>query len=290
MTSIEACLAPTVNKDDLIRLHDAISTATAIVVGGGAGLSTSAGLDYAGPRFEKNFADFKEKYGLRDMYSAGFYPFATLEERWAYWSRHIYHNRYAPFEDTVYAALHRVLEGKKYFVITTNADGLFMRTGFAKENLFYVQGDYALWQCCVPCHEKTYANEEPVRQMIAKQENMRIPTELIPYCPQCGRPMTMNLRIDGSFVEGQGWQRAEERYKTFLHAYGQEKVLFLELGVGENTPSIIKYPFWGMTEKNPQAVYVTINKGQAFCHPKIQKQSLCIDGDIGAVLQMLTAK
>ena len=203
-------------SEKIERLREALDSADAVVIGAGAGLSASAGLTYSGERFEKNFGDFQEKYGIRDMYSGGFYPFDTLEEYWAWWSRHIMMNRYEKAPKLVYDDLRKLVEDKDYFVLTTNVDHQFQLAGFDKKRLFYTQGDYGLWQCSRPCHQETYDNEETVRQMIAEQRDMKVPTELVPRCPVCGRPMTMNLRCDGTFVQDEGWYTAQARYQAFL--------------------------------------------------------------------------
>lgn len=274
-------------SDNISRLKEEIKTADAIIIGAGAGLSTSAGLTYSGERFEKNFADFHEKYGITDMYSGGFYPYDTLEEYWAWWSRHIYVNRYDMIPGKPYTRLLEIVKDKDYFVLTTNVDHQFQLAGFDKKRLFYTQGDYGLWQCSKACHNKTYDNEAAVREMIAKQNNMLIPTELIPKCPVCGAPMTMNLRCDSYFVQDEGWYAAAEQYDDFIRRHKRMHILFLELGVGLNTPGIIKYPFWKMTYRNPKAVYACINYGEAFAPPEIQGRSICIDGDIQEILQQL---
>lgn len=258
-----------------------------MVIGAGAGLSTSAGFTYNGERFEQNFSDFAEKYGFSDMYSGGFYPYPTQEEYWAYWSRYIFLNRYQDAPKPVYGDLLKLVAGKDYFVITTNVDHCFQKAGFDKKRLFYTQGDYGLFQCGGPCCQETFDNEAVVREMVRRQVNGKVPTELLPVCPHCGRPLTMNLRADDSFVEDEGWHRAAERYENFLRTRAGEKILFLELGVGYNTPVIIKYPFWRMTVNNPNAIYACINHGQAVCPEEIEKQSICIDADIGSVLQTL---
>lgn len=267
------------------RLAEAIAQADALMVGAGAGMSASAGFTYSGKRFYDNFPDFIEKYGFRDMYTAGFYPYETLEEHWAYWSRYIYINRYENPPGQAYAALLELVQDKDYFILTTNVDHCFQNAGFAKERLFYTQGDYGLWQCSKPCHNETYDNEATVRRMVAEQKNMRIPSDLIPYCPVCGEPMSMNLRADETFVEDHGWHAAANRYQDFLRRCGRSSIVYLELGVGGNTPGIIKYPFWGMTRQNPKAVYVRINLSDAWIPPEIQRQSIYIDDDIGDVLR-----
>jgi NAD-dependent SIR2 family protein deacetylase len=281
MTSIESCSAETA------RLKQALQQADAVLIGAGAGLSASAGFTYAGRRFEQHFSDFIAKYHFTDMYTAGFYPFPTLEEHWAYWSRHIYWNRYVPAPKPVYDQLLKLVQGKEYFVITTNADHQFQRAGFDHDRLFYTQGDYGLWQCSLPCHQKTYDNEETVRRMIEEQKDMKVPTELVPRCPVCGRPMTMNLRADDTFVEDEGWHLAAQRYEAFLQKYGSSRLLLLELGVGGNTPGIIKYPFWQLTAANPQAVYACLNAGEAVAPNQIRSRSLLIDADIGGILSQL---
>lgn len=271
-------------SNDIKRLKTEIETADAVIVGAGAGLSASAGFDYGGERFEKTFSDFHKKYGITDMYSGGFYPFETLEEYWAWWSRQIWVNRYDSGVGKPYADLLELLKDKDYFVLTTNVDHQFQLAGFDKKRLFYTQGDYGLWQCSKACHGKTYDNEEAVRKMIAEQNNMQIPSELIPKCPVCGAEMTMNLRCDDKFVQDEGWYEAANRYDDFICRHENLHILFLELGVGFNTPVIIKYPFWQMTAKNSRAFYACINYGQAVCPNEIEKRSVCIDCDIGNIL------
>ncbi len=274
-------------RRSLDRIKRIMERADAILIGAGAGLSASAGFTYSGKRFEDNFPDFIEKYGFKDMYCAGFYPYKTLEEHWAYWSRYIYINRYQNAPKNVYRDLYNLVQDKDYFVLTTNVDHCFQKAGFDKHRLFYTQGDYGLWQCSKPCHDKTYDNETMIKRMVAEQENMRIPSELVPRCPICGAPMSMNLRADGTFVEDRGWHTAAERYQDFIRRHRGLKILYLELGVGSNTPGIIKYPFWQMTAENPKAVYVCVNYGEAVCPQEIEGQSICIDSDIGEVLSQL---
>ena len=272
---------------EINRLKNEIKTADAIVIGAGAGLSTAAGFTYNGERFEKYFSDFIEKYNFRDMYSGGFYPFASLEEHWAYWSRYIYINRYMDVDNGVYKRLFELVKDKDYFVLTTNVDHQFQKAGFDKHRLFYTQGDYGLFQCSEPCYQETYDNEECVKDMLEFQEDMRVPTELIPRCPKCGKPMTMNLRSDNTFVQDDGWYRAAERYEEFLRRHENLHILFLELGVGYNTPAIIKYPFWQMTVKNPKAVYTCINSGEAFCPELLKRQAVCINKNINEILKKI---
>lgn len=312
------------NKEELKRV---INEADAVVIGAGAGLSASAGFDYAGERFERYFSDFADKYGFKDMYSGGFYPYKTFEEHWAYWSRYIYINRYMDAPKPVYEKLLELVKEKDYFVLTTNVDHCFQKAGFDKKRMFYTQGDYGLWQCSRPCHLDTYDNEESIRQMvlaqgfeiaedgtlilpvdnmesigrrsaeissieigmdanmkIAKKLKMTVPTELVPHCPKCGAPMSMNLRCDEIFVEDEGWHMAAERYETFLRRHKGVKTAFLELGTGYNTPGIIKYPFWKMTYTWPDAKYVCVNLKEAYAPKEIKEKSICIEGDIGEIL------
>lgn len=276
-------------SEQIEKLCKVLKEADAVVIGAGAGLSTSAGLTYSGERFERYFSDFKEKYGIRDIYSGGFYPYKTLEEYWAWWSRHIFYNRYVDVPNPVYKNLLRLVQDKDYFVITTNVDHCFQKAGFNKKRLFYTQGDYGLLQCSKPCHQETYENEELVRWMLEEQKNMRVPTELIPHCPKCGRPMTVNLRCDDTFVQDEGWYRAQNCYEDFLRRHENLRVVFLELGVGGNTPVIIKYPFWRMTDRNPSAIYVCINYGEAVAPRESEKRSICLNADIGKTLEILVS-
>ena len=291
-------------EENILRLKDELGRADAIVIGAGAGLSTAAGFTYSGERFDRYFFDFKERFGIRDMYSGGFYPFQDEETRWAWWARHIYFNRYIDAPKPVYQDLLSLVIDKDYFVITTNVDHQFQRAGFDKQRLFYTQGDYGLFQSAGGHIKKTYDNESWVMKAMAAQgfildENgvfqvpedhvlsIRIPHELIPICPDDGGSVSMNLRADETFVEDLGWHAAADRYAGYLQSHEGKHVLFLELGVGGNTPMIIKYPFWAMTAENPNAVYACLNYDQAFCPGQIMTQSICLDGDCGELLKTL---
>jgi len=270
--------------DYLAKILEKIESVDAILAGIGAGMSTSAGFEYSGERFERYFFDFKEKYDIKDMYEGGFYPFSSLEEYWAWWARQIYYNRYGVEIGKPYRDLLKILKDKNYFVLTTNVDHQIQKAGFDKAKLFYTQGDYGLWQCSTPCHNKTYDNQEKVRMMIEMQKDMKIPSHLVPYCPVCKKPMTMNLRIDDTFVQDEGWEQAKERYSDFLEKYKYSKIMFLELGVGSNTPGIIKYPFMQMTIQNENAMYVSINKQNSYLPKAIKDRSVQVQGDIAEIL------
>ena len=292
--------------DGVRRLREALERADAVVIGAGAGFSTSAGLTYTGKRFEQYFHDFAAKYRFSDMYSGGFYPYPTPEEHWAYWSRYIYINRYMRAPKPVYDQLYRLVQDKDCFVLTTNVDHCFQKAGFDKQRLFYTQGDYGLLQCSEPCHAATYDNADMVRAMVEAQgyvidgngmmrlpegaaPRMTVPAALVPRCPRCGKPMRMNLRADDSFVEDKGWCLAAERYAAFLQSHQHANVLFWENGVGFNTPGIIKYPFWRMTYEWKDAVYACLNHGEAYAPDAIKEKAICIHGDIGVVLGLLSA-
>lgn len=269
------------------KLKQIIQEADAIIIGAGSGLSTAAGFTYSGQRFNQYFSDFQQKYHIQDMYSGGFYPYETLEEYWAWWSRHIYYNRYIDIPKDTYQNLFQLVKNKDYFVITTNVDHCFQKAGFDKKRLFYTQGDYGLFQCSHPCHQETYDNQELIEQMMQEQNDMKIPSSLIPYCPKCGRPMTMNLRCDNTFVQDEGWYQAQSRYEDFIRRHEHLKIVYLELGVGYNTPVIIKYPFWRYTSQNKNATYVCINANETMVPNEIKKQSLCVKGNIDEILQKI---
>lgn len=294
-------------KEGIAKLKNARASAERILIGAGAGLSAAAGYDYGGARFLKYFSDFHERFGIEDIYTGGFYPFPTRGLFWAWWSRSIYINRYAPMpESDVYPNLFRLTDGHDYFVLTTNVDHTFQRTGFDKERLFYTQGDFGLFQSSRPAGAsagRTYDNEEQVRAMLRAQgftfapngalllpedgaPLMEVPAHLIPYCPDDGTEMATNLRADASFVEDAGWHAAAERYEDWLARSEGRRMLLLELGVGANTPGIIKYPFWRMTAARADATLATINLG-AYVPDEIRGRSIALDGHIEEVLREL---
>jgi NAD-dependent SIR2 family protein deacetylase len=268
------------NYNNYQKVYQKITEAEAIVIGAGSGLSAAAGLTYSGERFKKYFRDYIDHYHLTDMYSAGFYPFDSLETYWGYWSKHVFHNRYQPEALPLYKELLSLVEEKNYFVITTNVDHQFQKTGFDKRRLFYTQGDYGLFQCSRACHNKTYENESLIMQMVHQQSQFKIPKHLIPYCPKCGQLMRVNLRIDQFFVQDDGWESAANRYKEFLENYLGTKIVFWEIGIGNNTPSIIKYPFQEMTRATNQSTYIVCNQ-QAQCIPdELMDKTIILQGNI----------
>ena len=294
-------------EDGIEKLHEALQEADAVVIGAGAGLSTSAGFTYSGERFEKYFRDFEEKYGYHDMYSLGFYPYDSMEEFWGYWCRYIWINRYMPIPSRVYQDLLDLVKDKDYFVLTTNVDHCFQKSGFDKKRLFYTQGDYGLFQSSSPsgaAKYKTYDNYDIIRRMVLSEGyqigdyeelitpedteiRMTVPSNLVPVCPDDGNLMTTNLRSDDTFVQDDGWYAAQSRYHDFLRRHQGLKTLFLEAGVGGNTPTIVKYNFWKMTYEWPEATYACLNLGEAVAPKEIEKKSICIDGDIGTILKEL---
>ena len=274
-------------KSIIERLRKYINEADAIVIGAGAGISSAAGFEYGGKTFIENFKWMHEQYGYNDMYSAGFHHFKSGEEKWAYWSKFIYLERYKDGAKPLYKKLLDIVKDKNYFVITTNVDHQFQLSGFDKNRLFYTQGDYGLFQCSEPCHNKTYDNKEQVLKMLHSIKDNRIETDLIPRCPICGKEMSVNLRCDDTFVEDEGWHEAKERYLKFIEENKDKKILFLELGVGMNTPGIVKFSFWRMTAENPKAIYACVNLGEAYAPGEIAGRAICIDGDIGEVLKQV---
>lgn len=268
-------------------LRRELDSTDAVLVGAGAGLSTAAGFSYSGDRFDQHFADFRDAFGITDMYSGGFHPFPDQETYWAWWSRFIWLNRYEAGVGQAYLDLMSALAGHDYFVLTTNVDHQFQKAGIDRDRLFYTQGDYGLFQCARNCSGRTYDNEELVRLMVKDQRDMRIPTELIPRCPDCGEPLVPNLRVDEDFCEDEGWHAAAARYQAWREAHRTGRVLYLELGVGGNTPGIIKYPFWQAVRDNPQAAYACLNKGEAFAPADMVSRSLLMDADLADVLHSM---
>lgn len=266
-------------------LAEELQACDAVVVGAGAGLSASAGLRYSGARFDENFSDFRDAFGIQDMYSGGFYPFPDLETYWAWWSRHILLNRYEPKAGRPYVGLRALLDGKDCFVITTNVDHQFHKAGFDESRLFCTQGDYGRFECSRGCACETYDNEQAVREMAARQRDMRVPAELVPMCPRCGAPLRPHLRVDDGFCEPREWHEASARYREFRESHETGRVLYLELGVGGNTPSIIKYPFWEAVAANPDGTYVSVNLGDACAPACLSARSILLDCDIGKVLE-----
>ena len=293
-------------EQKLLELKEHLAQADAIIIGAGAGLSTAAGFVYSGERFEKFFNDFEKKYGFHDMYSGGFYPYETQEEFWAYWSRYIWINRYMDAPKSTYSDLFSLVKDKDYFVLTTNVDHCFQKAGFDKKRLFYTQGDYGLFQCTKPCCKKTWDNERMIRDMIlaqgfemgerngltlpeGKAAMMSIPAELLPKCPNCGRPLTMNLRSDDKFVEDEGWHKAAAEYEAWVMARQNQRVVYLEIGVGYNTPGIIKYSFWQQVYQNEKALYVCLNMEEDPVPKEIEARAIVIGGDSDIVIRELTA-
>lgn len=257
-----------------------IGDAECILIGGGSGLSSAAGLTYSGDRFTTNFADFISKYDMNDMYSAGFYPFATQEEKWAYWSRHININRYLPPALPLYKNLYELVKDKDYFVITTNVDYQFYKVGFAPDRIFAVQGDYGKIQCAKGCHDTLYDNQSLVRQMVAEQKNCRIPANLVPRCPVCGGNMEVNIRKNGFFVEDTEWHAAEKRYEDFCGKLYDKKAVLLELGVGYNTPTIIRFPFERLTYHQKHTYLIRINQEYSEPIEENAEKTISFDEDL----------
>lgn len=265
-------------------LENLLNEYDTIVVGAGSGLSAAAGFEYGGKTFMDNFKYMYDLYGYTNMYEASFHDFSTQEEKWGFFSKMIYLNRYQGKGNKLYKRLFELIKTKEYFIITTNVDHQFQLAGVDKARLFYTQGDYGLFQCQTPCHNKTYDNEKIVKEMLKNLNNHKIPTSLIPRCPICGKPMTMNLRCDDTFVEDEGWHKAKQRYINFINKVKNKKVLYLELGVGNSTPGWIKYPFMNLTNENKNAMYVVVNEEKQFIPKVIEKKTIVINDNINNVL------
>ena len=270
--------------DKIEKARNALKQADAIIIGAGAGLSTAGGITYSGQRFEENFRDFITKYGMTDMYTAGFYSFKTEEEKWAYWSRHIRMHRYDAPVSEVYKQLLELVSVKPYFVVTTNVDAQFYRAGFDADRIWAVQGDYGKFQCAEACHDTLYDNHDVIVEMTERQKDCRIPSELVPRCPRCGERMEVNIRKDRYFVEDEQWRKERERYEKFLNEVKDRKIVFLELGVGFNTPTIIRLPFEKMVASLPSATLVRVNLSYPELMAKIEARSVVIADDIGKTI------
>ena len=289
-------------SDKILQIKEKIGEADAVIIGAGAGFSTSAGFVYNGEKFENIFRFQERNMDFLICIQGGFYPYKNIGKALGilvYIS--ILIDIWMP--KPVYQNLYDLVKEKDYFVLTTNVDHCFQKAGFAKNRIFYTQGDYGLFQCSEPCHKETYDNEETIKKMVLSQGfqikdgelqepedgeiKLTVPTGLIPYCPHCGKPMSMNLRSDQTFVEDRGWHQAAERYEKFIQDHKKQKIVFLELGVGYNTPGIIKYPFWQMTNKFQHAFYVCLNQSEAYAPEEIRKKSVCMNEDIGEILKEL---
>lgn len=245
--------------DKVGKLRRLIADADYVLIGAGAGLSAAAGLDYAGEDFRREFREWINRYGITDLYSSSFYPFKTEEERWACWAKHIWFARFRPEALPLYRQLFDVVKGKNYFVITTNVDGQFEKAGFDQERIFATQGDYAYFQPASGSPEELYYNKEWVERALPAIKDCRIPTDLIPYTPE-GKPVAMNLRCDDTFVEDAHWHQQAERYQQFVEKAYEKRLLLLELGVGFNTPVIIRFPFERMAAQFPLTTLVRFNR------------------------------
>lgn len=287
------------------KAKDLLKNADYVLIGAGAGLSTAGGFEYSGKNFDKYFSDFGKKYGFTDMYSGGFYPYKTLEEKWAFWSRYVYVNRYMNKNaNKLYAQLFDLVKDKNYFIITTNVDHQFQLAGFDKNKIFYMQGDYGLFQCEVPCHNKTYDNEQLILKMLMSQNflektndgytithrskwKMVIDSNFIPKCPVCGKNMTMNLRADDTFIQDNGLEEHLKLYEKFLCETKGKKLVLLEIGVGYNTPVIIKYPFEKMTYQYENINLIRFNKDYAICPKEIKEKTILFDENISEIFNLL---
>ena len=264
-----------------------INEADYILIGAGAGLSTAAGLEYSGESFEKNFKEFIEKYNFPDLYSASFYDFNTQEEKWAFFAKMISLNRFNKEPLKLYQELCSLVKEKDYFIITTNVDGQFEKAGFEKEKVFETQGDYAYLQCEIACHNKLYYNYDLVNEWLKNTEDCKIPSSLVPKCPVCGGNMEMNLRKDANFVQDENWYKQDKRYGEFLDKSQDKNLLLLEIGVGFNTPGIIRFPFEQMVYNNVNTHLVRINKDYAFVSKEIEDKTILFDEDTNKIVEDL---
>jgi len=277
-----------IDSEDIEKANQLIVESDAILIGAGAGLSIAAGIAYSGTRFTNNFADYIERYKLTDMYSASFYPFHTLEEKWGYFSRHIKFNRFDAKIGKVYTDILNLVKDKNYFVITTNVDSQFFRAGFHSQRVFATQGDYGKFQCKIACHDELYDNEDVITQMVEKQADCHIPSSLVPYCPVCGGNMVSHLRIDANFIENADWKKTRERYVNFIQQSLGKQFVLLELGVGFNTPGIIRWPMEQIAMNYEKSALIRVNKEHVQPTYDIQDKSLLIENDITEFIEKLT--
>ena len=269
------------------EVKNLINEADYILIGAGSGLSTAAGLEYFGESFEKNFKEFIEKYNFPDLYSASFYDFNTQEEKWAFFAKMISLNRFNKEPLKLYQELYSLIKVKDYFVITTNVDGQFEKAGFEKERVFETQGDYAYLQCENACHNKLYYNYDLVNEWLKNTKDCKIPNNLVPKCPVCGGNMEMNLRKDANFVQDENWYKQDKRYGEFLDKSQDKNLLLLEIGVGFNTPGIIRFPFEQMVYNNINTNLVRINKDYAFTNKEIKNKTILFDEDVNTIIEDL---
>lgn len=276
---------------DIVKIKEWLLKADAILIGAGAGLSDAAGIHYSGEKFEHDFKDFIKKYGIKDLYSSSFYPFNTEEEKWAYWAKHIYFSYYERKHTELYRELYELVKDKNYFVITTNTDGQFINNGFAKNRVFEVQGSYAKFQCSIPCHNKLYSNENQIKEMLVNiDEDLKIPTSLVPKCPICGKNMSVNLRCDETFVEDDYWHLSQKNYDDFIKSNFNKNVLLLEFGVGFNTPGIIRFPFEEMTLRYSNFKLVRFNDKYDMIPDEIKDRAISVSDSIRKTIDLLIKK
>ena len=276
--------------DALQRVSAALAQAPAVLLGGGAGLSAAAGIDYSGEGFRRAFADYIARYGFTDLYTSGFYPFPTEEEHWARWARHVDYAALRPPVMPLYRQLYRLVADREYFVITTNVDAQFEKAGFAPERLFAVQGDYREMQCARACHQKVYSNLEAVQKILAATRDLTVPPACVPRCPVCGGTMEMHLRVDETFIEDEAWHLAARRYTAFLRTYGAGSIVLLEMGVGFNTPTIIRFTFEELTLANPKALLVRLNTEPTPPRLPIRSRTVNIEAPMPEVVDALLAE
>ena len=271
----------------ILQAKQAIKQADYIIIGAGSGLSTAAGLLYSGEKFEKDFREFIEKYHFDNLYSASFYEFKTQEEKWAFFAKMIKLNRYNEKPLKLYQELYEIVKNKEYFVLSTNVDGQFYNSGFDKDKIFEVQGDYSYLQCENACHNKLYNNKELVEKWLRNTKNCKIPSDLVMKCPVCGGNMDMNLRKDANFVQDENWYRQSEKYEDFLSRSKGKNVVLLEIGVGFNTPGIIRFPFERMTAISEKTTLIRINKDYPNPMLEIENKTISFDEDTNKIIEDL---